>query len=259
MQRVDYMEILDVFLWGVYQLSRPTLYNLLAGYPEFSRREQMVRLVQRLEHGRLISRTGQGEQATFAITTRGMRFRRRIEPLTAWETPWDGSWRLLMFDVPESRRQDRKRLWRALRDRKFGFLQRSVWIWPHDLRPILQEILQAEGIPECFCGFSAQDLFLCTKAEIVTTAWDFREIERRQKAYERHPAVSTSGLERISTIASLVGAARAERQAYEYAFSLDPLLPSVLWPKNYRGQTVLSTHQRFRLHLGRRLAQLAKL
>lgn len=258
MNKVDYSEILDLFFWGLDKLSRPTLHNLLAGYPEFARHDRTKRLIERLEANQLLKRTGRGRHAIFSITGKGVRLRRRVDPSAAWSKAWDGNWRLLMFDVPESRRTDRQRLWRVLRDRKFGFLQRSVWIWPHDLKPILQEIIQAEGIPEYFCGFAAQELLLCTDAEIVTAAWDFEEVERRHKAYEKHPSLSSSVINKLSTIPSLVAVARAEHQAYAHAFSLDPLLPHSLWPRGYRGQTVLHRHAQFRHHLARRLTQLAK-
>lgn len=256
MNHIDYCEILDLFFWGLDKLSRPTLHNLLAGYPEFARHDHANRLMRRLVKDQLVKRTGRGRQATFSITSQGVHLRRRVDPAAAWRKTWDGAWRLLMFDVPESRRKDRQRLWRVLRDRKFGFLQRSIWIWPHDLKPILKEIIQAEGIPECFCGFAAQELLLCTHAEIVTAAWDFKEIGRRQRAYESHPSVSKSDLNKISTISSLAAVARAERRAYEHAFSIDPLLPCVLWPQGYRGQLVCHRHEQFRHCLAHRLAQL---
>lgn len=214
--------------------------------------------MRRLEADQLVERTGRGQQAVFSITSKGVRSRGFVDPPAAWGKAWDGSWRLLMFDVPESRRKDRKRLWRALRHRKFGFLQRSIWIWPHDLKTILREIIQAEGVPECFCGFAAPELLLCRHAEIVTAAWDFKEIGRRQKAYANDASISISALNRISTVPALVAMGRAERQVYDQAFALDPLLPHALWPQGYRGQVVYQRHEQFLHRLSCRLAQLIR-
>ena len=47
--------------------------------------------------------------------------------------------------------------------------------------------------------------------------------------------------------------ARTERQAYAYAFSLDPLLPRTLLPKGYHGLTVHRRHEEFRFYLRERL------
>jgi DNA-binding transcriptional regulator PaaX len=109
-------------------------------------------------------------------------------PRTEWAKRWDGIWRVVTFDLPEVRHKERHRLSRALRGRQLGFLQRSVWVWPHDVQPILNEIIETEGVPECFCGFQANKLLLCTDAEIVASAWDFVEITRSQRGYLTHLA-----------------------------------------------------------------------
>ena len=43
---------------------------------------------------------------------------------------WDGRWRLLMFDVPESRKSIRDALRSKLMDLGFFQFQKSVWIYP---------------------------------------------------------------------------------------------------------------------------------
>jgi DNA-binding transcriptional regulator PaaX len=149
------------------------------------------------------------------------------------------------------------KLWRALRDRKFGLLQQSVWLWPRDVKPLLQEILQATGIPECFCGFEAGQLLLCDHAEVVAVAWDFEEIARRHTAYLTHIVANLHSLERARDLRELAQVARIERDAYHDAFSMDPLLPRELWPRGYRGAKVEEQHQAFRTRLAQRLRALA--
>jgi phenylacetic acid degradation operon negative regulatory protein len=179
----------------------------------------------------------------------------QLQPL--WDEPWDGLWRVVTFDVPESRRNDRKRLWQALRARKLGLLQRSVWVWPRNVESILNEIIHAQGIPECFCGFEARRLFLCTDAEVVAAAWDFEEITRRHKAYLDHPVLTHRAVKNSRDLTRLAALARAERTAYEYAFVFDPLLPRLLLPKAYRGMDVQQRHEEFRQLMRQRLTALA--
>ncbi len=45
---------------------------------------------------------------------------------------WDGLWRVLIFDVPESMRSTREKLRRTLRSVGFIRLQDSVWLYPYD-------------------------------------------------------------------------------------------------------------------------------
>lgn len=249
-------EILDLFLWAGEKLTQPTLRNLLAGYEESLYRQGRLPGIPALERRELISRTGRGVEAVFAITAAGRKRVVRPKPQDSWERSWDGSWRVIAFDLPMVQQRDRYRLWRALRARNIGLLQRSVWIWPHDIEPVLQEIIQAEGVPECFCGFEARRLFLCTHAEIVATAWDFEEIGRRHATYLKHPRLTPRVLDACRDVPSLARWARLEREAYEYALSLDPLLPRALWPASYQGRAVQELHERLRSRLSQRFAAL---
>ena len=55
------------------------------------------------------------------------------DPEERWARPWDGQWRLVLFDVPTGQNSQRERLRRYLRDKGFGYLQNSVWIRPDPL------------------------------------------------------------------------------------------------------------------------------
>jgi hypothetical protein len=55
------------------------------------------------------------------------------DPEAQWARPWDGQWRLVLFDVPTGQNAQRERLRRYLRDKGFGYLQNSVWISPDPL------------------------------------------------------------------------------------------------------------------------------
>lgn len=56
---------------------------------------------------------------------------------------WDGKWRVLIFDIPESRRFDRTSIRQALISIGFMRLQDSVWIYPYDCEEIVS-LLKAE-------------------------------------------------------------------------------------------------------------------
>ena len=59
---------------------------------------------------------------------------------------WDGKWRLIVFDIPESKRKGRD----ALRDkiRKLGFyeLQKSVWVYPYECKNEIDFIIEFFGL-----------------------------------------------------------------------------------------------------------------
>ena len=249
-------ELLDVFCWGVDTLGHALLTDLLQGYEEEAHRCSSVRLVQNLRRQDLIAARGRGAQAEFSLTVRGRQRVRRNDPELHWQRAWDGAWRVVTFDLPEVRHLDRKHLWQALRAHRFGFLQRSVWVWPHDVRRILREIIRVEGVPECFCVFKAARLFLCTDADLVSSAWDWKAIVLRQQEYLLQLPGWESACRAAREPTRLGALARMEKQAYEQAIVGDPFLPQALWPTGYRGRRLHQRHLRWHTLLRGRLSQL---
>lgn len=56
---------------------------------------------------------------------------------------WDKRWRVLIFDIPESRKRDREQIRSALISIGFKKLQNSVWIYPYDCENIIS-LLKAD-------------------------------------------------------------------------------------------------------------------
>ncbi len=50
---------------------------------------------------------------------------------------WDGKWRIVIFDVEESKRKARNKLRHRLRQFGFLCLQKSVWVFPHDCEDVI--------------------------------------------------------------------------------------------------------------------------
>ena len=243
-------------MWGVEVLSRKDCGWILAGYRVCEGDKRLERVLNRWRQQKLIEQQGRGKTAKFAITDVGRKRWRVTQPFEQWNHPWDGQWRVFFFDVPANRSKDRQILWRALRDTKIGLLQRSVWIWPHEVEPLLKDVVQARGIPECFCGFRASSLFLSDNKEVVKTAWDWEAIGRAHETYLKHLVANVASLDRAGDLKELARVARVERDAYQYAFAIDPLLPRELWPAGYQGAQLEERHQAFMGRLRSRLKQL---
>ena len=58
------------------------------------------------------------------------------------EQNWDGKWRLIVFDIQEITRKDRDFLRRQLKWIGFEELQKSVWIFPYEIREDLSEFIK---------------------------------------------------------------------------------------------------------------------
>jgi DNA-binding transcriptional regulator PaaX len=254
--KVHFELALEMFFYGLAVFSRSDCGLILAGCYDIPSGRRVDELLTRMQQNRLITRHGRGKKASFAITDLGRQRVRIHDPTLNWNQSWDRKWRVFTFDLPIARRNERLILWRALRDAKLGLLQRSVWVWPRDVQPLLEQITTSRSIPECFCGFEAGKVFLCDSTEIVTTAWDFEEIGRRHATYLRHAIATPAGLNRCRSLRELSHLARIERDAFAFAFSLDPLLPRELWPDGYRGLAVYECRRAFQSVLRRRLREL---
>jgi DNA-binding transcriptional regulator PaaX len=249
-------EVLDFLLCGAELFTRRDVGWILAGFRPMPGDYRAYRVVRELEQRELIKRHGRGEELRFAVTAAGVARAAIANPSREWNRPWDGKWRVFGYDLPLPRRKDRQILWRALRARKLGLLQQSIWVWPHDVEPILLELVEAQNIPECFCGFESSRLFLTNDTEIVRAAWNFEEIGRSHQTYLGHLVATPEAARHASDIGALARLARIERQAYQYAFSLDPLLPRALWPKAYQGEKIEQRHLQFRSAVRHRLPKL---
>lgn len=247
--KIDWWEVLDFFCWGLETLGRPSISRALRGFDEDRYRALGPNFWQKLESEQWLLRRGRGANAQFTITEKGKQQCAEANPHLNWDDPWDGRWRLVTFDVPEVRSKDRVALWRELRARRFGLLQRSVWIWPRPMEAILGEIIHARGIPECFVGFECSRVFLCTHKELVKTAWDFASIRRDHEGYLKRANSLLGALAKAPNLTALAAAARIERLAYEKAIEHDPLLPRILWPAGYLGPKVWEWHSEARVAL----------
>ena len=242
---------LEIFLWGLEVFSRRDCGLILSGYRVCDADRRLDRLLERFKQQQWLEQQGRGKAATFTITETGRQRLRVVRPAEQWDKPWDGRWRVFLFDLPAQRGKERMVLWRALRDAKMGLLQRSVWIWPQPVTKLFEQVVHAHSIPECFCGFEAGQLFLCSDAEVVASAWDQTAIAHAHETYLKHLVATTASVRRAPNLHELATVARIERDAYQFAFRMDPLLPRQLWPKTYRGAQVENRHQAFLAELRR--------
>ena len=65
------------------------------------------------------------------------------------EWHWDGKWRIVMFDIPEKRREHRERLRRALSELEYEPIQKSVFIGKRPLAGDIYEDILANELRHC--------------------------------------------------------------------------------------------------------------
>jgi phenylacetic acid degradation operon negative regulatory protein len=235
--------------------SRQDFGLVLTGVRKTSTGRELDRILDRWRQQQIITRIGRGRNVQFRITDKASGRVHGLNPSFEWDRGWDGKWRVFSFDLPLRDRKERMRLWRHLHGSRFGFLQRSVWIWPHDVESSLRDMVEAHGIPECFCGFEVGRLFLCENPEVVASAWDWKQIKQAHDAYLRQGTDRLRALSKTDHLQSLLRIAQLEHCAYREAFRRDPLLPRVLWPDPYLGTAVQNRHNEIQTVLRDRIRQ----
>ena len=232
-------EMLYTLLWAGEILLRPTFRNLTESFESWAERNRVIRQLQRLEKRRLIERLPdrRGERL-HRLTERGrLHALGGRDPETFWNRPWDGLWRLAIFDVPEVRSASRDRLRRYLQRCGFGYLQNSVWITPD---PAQEQQALLAGSPvdvESLIFLEARPCSGETDVEIARGAWDFAAINACYARYRK--VLASCPRHRLGSKVNTTVQRRwvqQERQAWLKAVEIDPLLPSCLLPPEYAGR-----------------------
>jgi len=237
-------ELLYLLLWTCDMLARPTFRNLTGSFEGWAYGHGLRRQLAELERRKLL-------ESPASVRDRSRHLERVLrlseagrvhalggrDPEARWARPWDGCWRLVLFDVPNAQAKLRKQLRTHRRRQDFGWLQKSVWISPDpvDLESAglagsprdVQSLIILEGRPGA--GESDQ--------EIVAGAWDFSNINRLYAEHGRVLAVCPAKALRGNALAkSFRQWADRERMAWLAAVTEDPLLPAVLLPAGYLGR-----------------------
>jgi len=131
-------------------------YNKSRSYNEYlDRRAKDYRrfysLIYRLKTAGLIEVYEEGKEKFVTLTDQG---RRKIGRYLFEDKPppipkvWDGKWRLVIFDIPEDRKQIRDIVRQLLNRVGFYQLQKSVYVYPHECIGIIRFLEQTYQIDQ---------------------------------------------------------------------------------------------------------------
>jgi phenylacetic acid degradation operon negative regulatory protein len=253
-------EFLNLLLWSADQLLRPTFRNLTDSYESWAYRNGFLPQVAKLERQHLLERDPKAPaDRLYRLTARGrLHALGGRDPEAQWARPWDGHWRLVLFDVPMGQNARRERLRRYLRSRAFGCLQGSVWITPDPVQGEREILAGGQVNVETLLLLEARPAAGESDAEIVDGAWDFAQINRR---YARHLKVlarcPASELTDTGAARALRHWAAEEREAWLAAVRSDPLLPERLLPVEYLGRRAWEQRKAVLGRTGERLRTFA--
>jgi len=236
---------LAVLLWSLEALARPTPHAILESFEAWDYRTRLRPQLRQLERAGLLERRTSKGEATLRFTEQGrVAAWGGVDPISRWQRPWDGCWRLLLFDLPARDQKLRLRLWRWLRAHRFGYLQLSVWLTPDAIGEAYSPLRDLKLTPESFTVIEGRPVPPDRDIDLVISAWDFAAINKR---YGRVMDLASTGQGLLETNhpdpTRLRRWLAAERAAWVSAISKDPLLPEALCPAGYLGQEAWKKRQ----------------
>lgn len=174
---------------GLYVLGRGTAVYSGSVIDVFGRvavSEEAVRsTLTRMTARGLLTKHRNGRKVYFGLTPRATEVLedggRRIWHTGALNTDWDGTWTLIGFSVPESRRSVRHDLRSQLMWAGFGPVQNGLWIAPgsRDVAGMVEEL----GLTEHVTVFTAQHAKPTEAADLAHRAFDTAAIAARYQDF----------------------------------------------------------------------------
>ncbi len=232
--------ILYHMFWMADVLMSPSMNRIGESFEEWAYKNGFHRQIKELEkRGFLESDPAEkGGKRVMRLTRQGvLRALGGADPAARWNRPWDGKWRMAMFDLPETKRALRNSLRNELRAARFGCLQGSVWLTPDPVEDLLGKFMKKSGEESrTILFFSGHPCDGAADADLVKAAWNFPAIHKAYRDYRTHIKHLPRSGDEIRE--RLLDWGNVERDLWDRCMKLDPLLPRQLWPRRYLGETV---------------------
>lgn len=201
------------------------------GYAERNVRQAIARLgddgVVRSEH--------HGRRARWLLTEEGTQLLKsgseRIYSFGERSEQWDGSWLVVVCQIPETRRQARHQFRARMAFAGYGFLTSTTALSPHqDREDAANAIVRSLGVEESAVVFRAVSGALTDDESLLAQAWD---LDALAVEYESFVArfESVTPIDPIEAFVSTVELVDAWRR---FPF-IDPELPDGLVPEGWIG------------------------
>ncbi|MDP2729727.1 MAG: PaaX family transcriptional regulator C-terminal domain-containing protein [Dehalococcoidales bacterium] len=159
------------------------LIELLAN---FSLSEQSIRsAVSRMSRAGLFKVRHNGLRSYYSLTEAGFDLldkgaQRIFERKTSG---WDGTWSVVVYFIPEEKREARDKLRQELNWAGYGPLSTATWISPHDSSREIAEIIARLQIKEYVQMFKAKLRDFTNPQSIISRCWDLHLIHEKYASF----------------------------------------------------------------------------
>lgn len=149
---------------------------------------------------------------------------------------WLGSWQIVVYDIPETKKVERNFLRRKLKELGFGYWQKSTWVSPFDVNRELRRFLTGHNFIGRVSVLEARQLYGITDKEVAASAWPLKLLSDEYKKlitdWKDYQNKHKTGSRELRT--------SAQRLLMEYLEirKTDPHLPTELLPTGWPQEKV---------------------
>lgn len=180
-----------------------------------------------IKEGSLQKDDSSSDKARYRLTPKGLTILSLEFPFFRFvNEEWDGLWRIISYEIPESKREIRDRLRREMRGWGLGPWHRSFWITPHPITHNLKELVYGKEEENFIQSFEATHVF-GNMDILVEKVWNKSELEKRYRAmFKTWHDVLSQDITKDEKMKAIL---------YEYITLLreDPGLPKSLVGRNF--------------------------
>lgn len=205
--------------------------------PSDYKKENFYSLTSRLTKTGFMEKIIKDGQPYIRLSNQGKTKLRRDFPLFAMQKkPWDGYWRLVIFDISETSRYIRDILREKLKNLGFGRLQQSIYISPYDFEEDIVEFLESHKLLGKAFVLTAKHHLMGDAQILAEHVWKLDELnEEYQEMLDKLEKIKTPKVD----LEKKQKAVQQLRIEYFDLLLRDPLLPKELLPKDWVGHQLL--------------------
>ncbi|HET7522214.1 MAG TPA: phenylacetic acid degradation operon negative regulatory protein PaaX [Bacillales bacterium] len=215
---------------------------------EFGHNEQSVRAaISRMSKQGWVQSRREGNKSHYCLTDRGVK---RINEAAGrifklQPESWDGKWRMLMYTIPEEKRNLRDELRKEIVWSGFGMLSNGFWISPNRLEKQVNDLIDKYEIAPYVHFFISEYEGPHENQKLVRECWDLDGLNERYEPFiDYYNKKFTSDRRKIKNGEMTDGECFVERtklvHEYRKFLFVDPGLPEELLPKKWLGNQAAS-------------------
>jgi phenylacetic acid degradation operon negative regulatory protein len=157
--------------------------------------------------------------------------------------PWDGSWTIVWYSIPDSMLAQRRRLARRLGFLSFAALQDGTWIIPRDMAAELKTLTIDLGLENhvlVIVGSSSSGMHL---SEPLRSVWDIDQLSRRYDEFIDQFS-SSVGRDKSLQPSDSFALRTAVIDSFRQLANLDPRLPAAVIGGEWRQPQAIEVFER---------------